>query len=101
MVERSLPRAVEHARGVREGEAESLVAEDWKEEAGAAKERSSERQRQWRAVARPLRLSRRARVREGEWTSVNGRGGRSECDRGLLVADFRACPPRRMRATRR
>jgi len=38
---------VERAREVEEGEAESLVAEDSKEEAGAAKEGSSEHRRQW------------------------------------------------------
>ena len=41
--EPSLLRAVERANGVREGEAELLVAEDSKEEARAARERSSER----------------------------------------------------------
>jgi len=56
MGELSLARAVERARGVREGEVESLVAEDSKEEAGASKEGSSECRRQWRAVARPLWL---------------------------------------------
>jgi len=72
---------------VREGEAESLVAMDSKEEAGAAKEGSSERRRQWRAVAQPLRLFRRARASEGEWKSANGIGGRGERGRALLVAD--------------
>ena len=63
------------------------MAEDSKEEAGAATERSSERRRQWLAVARPLWLSGRARAGEGEWMSANGTGWRSKRDRGLLVAD--------------
>ena len=60
MDELSLPRAVELAREVGKDEAESLVAVDSKEEAGAAKEGSSESRRQWRAVARPLLLFGRA-----------------------------------------
>ena len=63
------------------------MAEDSREEAGAARERSSERRWQWRAVARPLRLSGRAKAREGVWMSGNGSGGGGGRGRALPVAD--------------
>ena len=71
---------------MRKDEAESLVAEDSREEARAARERSYERRRQWRAVAQPLRLSRRVKAREGEWMSANCSGGGGGRGRALLVS---------------
>ena len=59
-------RLTEREHGVRKDEAEPLAVADGREEAGAGRERSSERRRRWRAAERLLL---RASEREGDSAS--------------------------------
>ena len=82
------------------GETDSLVVADGREEAGAGREKSSERWRRWRTA---VRLLLRASEREGGSARRGARlAAGTEADAaGRTWWPTRARPSRRMRATRR
>jgi len=91
---------IEREHGVRKDEAEPLVVAEERKEGGASRERSSERQRRWRAVERQLL---RASKREGESASEEAQmAAGTEADAaGRSWWPTGARPGCRMLATRR